>query len=203
METNIIDLIGQRIDKLNNFIFDSRRIQKGIAEHIQVLCYEQISGLNDEGLIVIDTLATKSIEDVEIKYNDELYKIDIKPHDITKDLSIPNLISIDKARKYLKKQTNHIVYVFMDYKISDDMVTITNVIVKPIECLDWSYLTIQNLGKGQIQLKSPATGLFFNDNISRKEWLDRLIKEGKEYYDRLILKVSEYITNWNDDSKWD
>ena len=199
----VIDLIIERVNKLNNFIFDSRRIQKGIGEHIQILCYEQISGLNDEGLIVIDTLSTKSIEDVEIKYEDNLYKIDIKPHDITKDLSIPNLISIDKARKYLKKTTNHIVYIFIDYKVVDDMVTITNILVKPIESLDWSYLTIQNIGKGQLQLKSTTSGLIFNDNVTRKEWLDRLIKEGKEYYDRLILKVSEYITNWNDDTKWD
>ena len=83
------------------------------------------------------------------------------------------------------------------------MVTIMNVLVKPIESLDWSYLTIQNLGKGQLQVKSITGGLFFNDNVTRKEWMDKLIKEGKEYYDRLILKVSEYITNWNDDTKWD
>ena len=88
----VIDLIIERVSKLNNFIFDSRRIQKGVTDYIQVLCYEQISGLNDEGLIVIDTLSTKSIEDVEIKYEDNLYKIDIKSHDISKDFSIPNLI---------------------------------------------------------------------------------------------------------------
>ncbi len=199
----VIDLIIERVNKLNNFIFDSRRIQKGIGEHIQILCYEQISGLNDEGLIVIDTLSTKSIEDVEIKYEDNLYKIDIKPHDISKDFSIPNLISIDKARKYLKKTTNHIIYIFIDYKVVDDMVTITNILVKPIESLDWSYLAVQNIGKGQLQLKSTTSGLFFNDNVTRKEWMDKLIKEGKEYYDRLILKVSEYISNWNDDTKWD
>ena len=177
----VIDLIIERVSKLNNFIFDSRRIQKGVTDYIQVLCYEQISGLNDEGLIVIDTLSTKSIEDVEIKYEDNLYKIDIKSHDISKDFSIPNLISIDKDRKYLKKTTNHIIYIFIDYKIADDMVTIMSVLVKPIESLDWSYLTIQNLGKGQLQVKSITGGLFFNDDVTRKEWMDKLIKEGKEY----------------------
>jgi hypothetical protein len=82
------------------------------------------------------------------------------------------------------------------------MVTITNIAIKPIESLDWSYLSIQNLGKGQLQIKSINKKIFFNENITRKEWLDRLIKEGKNYYDKLILKVSEYISNWNDESKW-
>lgn len=202
MENNIIDLINQKIDKLKEFIFDSKRIQRGVIEHIQILCYEQISGLIEEGLVVTDTLSVKSIEDVEIKYDNNVYKIDIKVHDISKDFSIPNLISIDKARKYLKKTTNHIIYIFINYKINEDMVKIVDIHVKPIESLDWSYLTIQNLGKGQLQLKS-TDNIFFNDNTTRKEWSDKLIKEGKEYYDRLILKVSEYITNWNDESKWD
>jgi len=202
LENSIIDLINQKIDKLKDFIFDSKRIQRGVIEHIQILCYEQISGLIEEGLVVTDTLSVKSIEDVEIKYDNNVYKIDIKVHDISKDFSIPNLISIDKARKYLKKTTNHIIYIFINYKINEDMVKIVDIHVKPIESLDWSYLTIQNLGKGQLQLKS-TDNIFFNDNTTRKEWFDKLIKEGKEYYDRLILKVSEYITNWNDETKWD
>lgn len=204
MITNIIDLINEKTSNLNNFMFDSKMLrQRGVADYIENLCCERILQLSGSGLSVNEAVSVRSIEDIEVKLEEDLYKIDIKSHDINRDFSMPNLISIDRARKYLKKPTNHIIYIFIDYKINDDIVTITNLIVKPIESLDWSYLSIQNLGKGQLQIKSMNNGIFFNDNVTRKEWLDRLIKEGKDYYERLILKVSEYITNWNDESKWD
>lgn len=34
--------------------------------------------------------------------------------------------------------------------------------------------------------------IFFNNDVDKDEWLDRLIVEGKLYYERLILKVSDY-----------
>ena len=184
-------------------MFDSKMLmQRGVADYIEKLCCEKISELNEKGMSVNEALSVRAIEDIEIEYDNNLYKIDIKTHDTNRDFSMPNLISVDRARKYLMKITNHIIYIFIDYKIDDDVVTITDVQVEPIESLDWKYLAIQNLGKGQLQIKSMAGGLTFNDNVTRKEWLDRLIKEGTDYYERLILKVTEYKTNWNDDTKW-
>ena len=204
METNVIDLINEKISKLINFQFDSKMLQqRGVADYIETLCCERINELSTSDLIVSEVVSVRSIEDIEIKLDSNLYKIDIKTHDINRDFSMPNLISVDRARKYLSVVTNHIIYIFMDYKIEEDIVCVTNVRVKPIESLDWSYLSIQNLGKGQLQIKSMTDKIFFNDNVTRKEWFDKLIKEGKDYYEKLILKVSEYITNWNDDAKWD
>jgi hypothetical protein len=200
---NVINLINEKVNILINYKFDSKMLmQRGVADYIEILCCEKINQLSTSDLIVNEAVSVRSIEDIEIKLNNNLYKIDIKTHDVNRDFSMPNLISIDRARKYLSIVTNHIIYIFIDYKIEDDIVTIINVLVKPIESLDWSYLAIQNLGKGQLQIKSMSDGLFFNDNVSRKEWLDKLIKEGKDYYERLILKVSEYKNNWVDETKW-
>ena len=186
-----------------NYTFDSKMLmQRGVADYIETLCCDKVNELSTTELIVSEALSVRSIEDVEIKFNDNHYKIDIKTHDVNRDFSMPNLISIDRARKYLAVLTNHIIYIFIDYKIEEDIVTIINAVVKHIENLDWSYLAIQNLGKGQLQIKSMTNGLFFNESVTRKEWLDRLIKEGSEYYERLILKVSEYKSNWNDETRW-
>jgi hypothetical protein len=199
---DITTLIIEKVSNLIDFKFDSKHIPKSISDYIDNLCYDNVNELSNDELIVNETFSAKSIEDVEIKFSGNTYKIDIKNHDVNKDLSVPNLISIDKARKYLSNINNHIIYIFIDYKIEDDTVTIINVNVKTIESLDWSYLSIQNLGKGQLQLKSTIGGFFFNDNVTRKEWMEKLIKEGKDYYDKLILKVSEYQINWGDDEKW-
>ena len=199
----MISLINEKVGNLINFKFDSKIIvQKNVADYIETLCYDKVNELSNEDLVVSESLSVRSIEEIEIKLDNNLYKIDIKTHDTNKDFSKPNLISIDKVRKYLAVTTNHIIYIFIDYIIEKDIVAISNVTVKPIESLDWSYLAIQNLGKGQLQIKSVPEGIFFNENVTRKEWLDRLIKEGKDYYERLILKVSEYINNWGDETKW-
>ena len=150
----ITRLIIEKVNNLIDFKFDSNLIPKSISDYIDNLCYDNVNQLANNDIIVNETSSTKSIEDVEIKYSGNTYKIDIKNHDINKDFSVPNLISIDKARKYLSNINNHIIYIFIDYKIQDSVVTIINVNVKSIECLDWSYLSIQNLGKGQLKLKS-------------------------------------------------
>jgi len=203
LETNVIDLINEKISKLINFQFDSKMLQqRGVADYIETLCCERINELSTTDLVVSEAVSVRSIEDIEIKLYDNLYKIDIKTHDVNRDFSMPNLVSVDRARKYLSVVTNHIIYIFVDYVIKEDIVCVKNVRVQPIESLDWSYLAIQNLGKGQLQIKNMNEGLFFNDNVTRKEWMDRLIKEGSDYYEKLILKVSEYKSNWNDSTKW-
>ena len=90
----------------------------------------------------------------------------------------------------------------MSELIKFKFVKIVKIFVKPIECLDWSYLDIQNIGKGQLQIKSLPNGIFFTDNVTRKEWLDKLIKKGEEYYEELLLRVFDYKNNWLDNEKW-
>lgn len=197
MNNKILGLIENKINKLVGFEFNSNNLmQRGVADYIENLCCQRVLELKDETVIVNEANSVRSIEDIEIEHSGNTYKIDIKTHDVNRDFSMPNLISIDRARKYLSVSGNYIIYIFVDYKIDGDNVYIINTKVKPIESLDWSYLAIQNLGKGQLQIKSMSNGLFFNDNVNKKDWLNKLIEEGEKYYDRLILKVSEYKNNW-------
>jgi hypothetical protein len=114
MVTDIINLINNKTVDLNNFMFDSKLLNQKIKNYIECLCCQKITELNSHELNVNKPLTIKSIENIEIKSNDENYKIVIKSHDINKYFSMPNLISIEKARKYLKISTNHIIYLFKD-----------------------------------------------------------------------------------------
>jgi len=146
-----------------------------------------------------------SIGDIEITHDDQFYIVDVKIQDIDKVYSVPNLISIKKAKDILKNHDNHIIYVFVEYKVKDfeniDMyeASITNIRVQPIETLDWSYLAIQNLGRGQLQIKNTANGLTFNPEVTRTTWFGEFKEKAIEYYNNLILKVTEYKTEFEDD----
>jgi hypothetical protein len=197
MNNKIIELIEGKINNLVGFEFNSMNLmQRGVADYIENLCCQRVSELKTDILIINEANSVRSIEDVEIEYSGNTYKIDIKTHDINRDFSMPNLISIDRARKFLSDLNNHIVYIFIDYTIDDSTVYIIGAKVQPIESLDWSYLAIQNLGKGQLQIKNMSDGLFFNDDVDKQVWLNKLIEEGEKYYEKLILKVSEYKNNW-------
>lgn len=197
MNNKIIEMLEGKINNLVGFEFSSiGLIQRDISSYIEDECKQRILELENDFIVINEANSVKSIENIEIEHSGNTYKIDIKTHDINSDFSMPNLISIDRARKFLSDLNNHIIYIFIDYTIEDNTVYIINAKVKPIESLDWSYLAIQNLGKGQLQIKSMSNGLFFNDNIDKQIWLNKLIEEGEKYYDRLILKVSEYKNNW-------
>lgn len=197
MNSKIIEILRNNVNVLINFEFESSNLnQRGIADYIESILCDKIIELNNNDIKVNEALSVRSIEDIEVVYDDYIYKIDIKTHDIDRDFSMPNLISIDRARKFLSNERNNIIYIFIDYKVKNNLVKIKDIKVQPIESLDWSYLSIQNLGKGQLQIKNMSSKLFFNDLITKEQWLNILIKEGEKYYEKLILKVSDYKNNW-------
>jgi len=160
------------------------------------LCTDKILDLQDE----LTLIEHKDFGDIEINHEDIFYKINIKTQNVGKTYSFPNLISIKRAKDILTDHNNHIIYVFIEYEYINNMTKISKIKVQRIESLDWSYLYIQNLGKGQLQIKNiPQEEFLFNNNISREQWLNTLIEKGKEYYDSLILKVVEYKSDWEKD----
>ena len=63
--------------------------------------------------------------------------------------------------------------------------------------LNWDHLAIQNLGKGQLQiknmeefLKSPKTAL------SKEEWITKLKTEAIKFYENLKKKTDKNIQDW-------
>ena len=124
-------------------------------------------------------------------YKPYLIKIDTKSHDLNSEFSMPNLISIDRLAKFYKTDTNYLLYIFIDYVTVDNITTIKNVLVKLVEELSWEILAIQNLGKGQLQIKNMNNELLFID-ANRVSWLSTLKSNAYIYYDKLIEKVKRY-----------
>ena len=163
---------------------------------IVTLCTDKIIEIEEETLKV----EHKDFGDIEIKHKDNFYKINIKTQNVDKTYSFPNLISIKKAKDILTDHNNNIVYVFVEYEYKDNKLQIIKIRVQNIESLDWSYLYIQNLGKGQLQVKNMSKDEFkFKNDVTRTQWLNILKDKGIEYYDSLMLKVVEYKSEWECD----
>lgn len=179
----IIPLI---LDKLNNLLLNNYLVDSNsYIKYIEELCYDNIRTLEN-------CVFTNDDGDTDILFNNNTFKFFIKPVDHSNNILVSNLMSIDRVRKLLQTETNHIIYIFIEYKIEDNNLTITDINITNIENISWDCLTIQNLGKGQLQLKNNSEPIIFNNVITRKEWLSELKNQSLLYYDKMILKITEY-----------
>lgn len=197
---DVINLIELKLKSLYNTTYTSSS-EKFVNSDIKYLITTTLLKLNGfNNLSVFKTDNIRSFENLEIKLENKLYKIDINTHDVEKVISLPSLMSIKRAKDFLSNYNNFITYIFVDYKmLSDNDFEIVNIQVQNIESLDWSYLSIQNLGKGQLQMKNISDKLTFNNNITRREWLSLLNHKGSEYYNNLLLKITEYKSKWEEE----
>lgn len=175
-------------DKLNDLLDKQIIVVDGVSvvKSLEQVCYDRIRSLenctftNDDG-------------DTDILMFNNIFKVSVKLFDsVTNNVLVSNLMSIDRVRKILQQETNHIIYIFIGYKLDVNDLTITHLYINNIENINWDCLTIQNLGKGQLQMKNNSEPITFNDNVTRKDWLDELKKQAINYYDKMILKITEY-----------
>ena len=197
---DVINLIDLKLKSLYNTTYtsSSEKFVNSDIKYLITMTLLKLNGFNN--LSVFETDNIRSFENLEIKLENKLYKIDINTHDVEKVISLPSLMSIKRAKDFLSNYNNFITYIFVDYKmLSDNDFEIVNIQVQNIETLDWSYLSIQNLGKGQLQMKNISDKLTFNNNITRREWLSLLNHKGSEYYNNLLLKITEYKSKWEEE----
>ena len=155
-------------------------------KYIEPVIFDKIKNIDN-------CIFTNNDGDNDFIFNDNIYKINIKLYDCTNNNVLSsNLMSIDRIRKILQIDTNHIIYIFIGYKLQGNQFNIENINITNIENINWDCLTIQNLGKGQLQMKNNSEPITFNNNIIRKDWLDELKKQAIQYYDKMILKITEY-----------
>ncbi len=194
---NMINKIKSALSSIIGTPYNTNGLDE-IPSTLSKMCKDKILELDDE----LTQTEHNPIGDIEITCEDKFYIIDIKTQDMSKVYSVPNLISIKKAKDILTNHNNYIIYVFVEYEIDPNFnrVKISNIRVQPIETLDWSYLAIQNLGRGQLQIKNTANGLTFNNDRTRTQWLSELKDKSIEYYNNLILKITEYKSDWEDES---
>ena len=196
----VIDIIKLKLKSLLDNTYTSTS-EKQMSSDIEYLITKTILNLDGfSGLKVFESNNIRTFENIQIVLNDKLFKIDINTHDISKVISLPSLMSIKRAKDFMSNYNNFITYIFVDYKVlSTTDFQIVNIDVQNIESLDWSYLSIQNLGKGQLQMKNISDKITFNNNITRREWLTILNDKGSEYYNNLLLKITEYKSKWEEE----
>jgi len=199
MET-IIKQLQEALDQeiRLDYTVNKNLMQRGIADIIEQDVSEII--LNLKSRIIKESYEAKSkrsIEDVGLITNDyDDVKIDIKTHDIESELSMPNLISIARLKKFYENDRNLLVYVFVKYINHGNNVQVTQVRVKPIEQINWECLTIGNLGKGQLQI-TDMNKISFQNFMTRKDWMERLSYDAVIYYQKLIDKIqNNWIKEW-------
>ena len=178
--------------------YEGSLMQRGIADIIEVMVSDIILNLKDQSIKEsYEAKSKRSIEDVGLITTDyDDIKIDIKTHDSESDLSMPNLISISRIKKFYENDKNLLLYVFVKYHTDNNSIQVSEVIVKSIEQIDWSCLTIGNLGKGQLQITN-MNDISFNDFLSRKDWMERLSYDVIIYYRSLINKIeTKWIKEW-------
>jgi hypothetical protein len=158
--------------------------QRGIADKIEDACNTIIKEHFDN---VVAPRSRKSIEDITIG---DVY-VDHKTSDQALNFKMPNMISVDTLRKL----DHDVVYNFVIYD------SIQQVIVKTFALslyeLNWDHLAIQNLGTGQLQIKSMKEFLKSpKSTMTKEEWRARLQKEVTAFYDKLVEKTIKRKQQW-------
>ena len=177
-------------DKLNECLKalafpDTKGIQqRGIADKMEEACNEIIKANFDD---VSPAKSRRSIEDVNIGNT----YVDHKTSDASLDFKMPNMISIDRLRKL----DRDLIYNFIVY----DSVKkeILNTFALEVYELNWDYLKIQNLGKGQLQitsmvnfLKNPKT------TMTKEQWIERLKTEAIAFYKKVQKDAEKRQKDW-------
>ena len=183
------------LELINSEINTQNLSKKQILEKIENVCVDKIFDLQKDNIIINKAKSKRTIEDVQINYGKLTYKVDVKTHGANNELSMPNLISIDRLRKFYESDDNFLIYVFINYSTENNITKINKIDVKYIEEIHWSMLAIQNIGKGQLQIKDMKNDLLFTE-ADREKWMTTLRLKAVKYYDKLIEKVESYQKDW-------
>jgi len=114
--------------------------------------------------------------------------VNVKSNNIHKNNYSPNIMSADKAWKWLSKG-NSLYFIFVDYSLDDGKVVIkekTDLI--PIEHISWDCLNIRCQGRGVIQR---TKSLIVDNKQTLEDWKQGLSKEYSTYIAKERQKLAE------------
>jgi hypothetical protein len=168
-------------------------VKKGVGQRAYADEIESqfISEVKKEFNDVTEASSVKSTEDVGIGNT----LIDVKSSDEDRKFKMPNLISIAKLRK--KYYDKPIFYAFVIY--SSKQHKIIDIKLFYVWELPWKHLAMQNLGKGQLQIRNMKDFLDDVENFpknTKDEWYQEFLKQGKIYYTKMVTKMENYRDNW-------
>ena len=166
--------------------------QRGIADKIEDECNR----------IIITNLAgsteprsRRSIEDVNIMLDGKPAYVDHKTSDEALNFKMPNMISIAR----LKTLDRPLIYSFVIYNSKQK--SIIKTFTLNVYELNWDYLKIQNLGKGQLQITNMKEFLTNpKTTLTKQQWLTTFQQEAVKFYKKVQLdaaKREKEFMQWN------
>jgi len=137
----------------------------------------------------------RSVEDLLVEIGGVTFYVDVKARDLDGTFSMPNLISIDRLEKLYRSGANVLLLLMVEYSRDGDEIIVDEVRWSAIEEICWGSLAIQNLGKGQLQIRNAKRrlGRFEGDRAS---WLQRFVMEGAIFYKAAARKALEAEKVW-------
>lgn len=184
---SIKELILNEIkEKTKNFTIPKHIEQRGVGDIIEGKFVEIIKNINNE--LITETRerrGKKSIEDVTLLTENYKIYVDLKTQDKTlasDKFSMPNLTAIKKLKTEIwDNKSAEVLYVKVDYMLSDRKLMISNIELFYVWELDWSILTFGGLGLGQLQIQQNVEKLIFCE-MPRNEWFELLKKNVNEIF---------------------
>lgn len=184
---NLDSFIGKTYDISQLIGLQQRGIADLIEDDLTKYIIDKYNGL--------PARSRKSTEDVGLLNYSICVDIKTKWNGDETKFHMPNLVSVDKIRKHYQDDNNYIEYVFVDYSINNNIVTINNIEYFKLEEIDWGCLHIQNLGKGQVQIKDGNKDIEKFDG-NRVEWLKLLKDNTLKFHDKQIQKIQKERLLW-------
>jgi hypothetical protein len=127
----------------------------------------------------------KSIGDFLIN-EDTSKAVNVKSNNVDKNNYSPNIISAKRLLNWLKKETNEIYFIFVDYKKTNNKIEIISESgLIPIHHISWDCLTIESQGWGVIQMNKK---LKIDTNQDIKTFLSGLKSNYEKYLEKELVK---------------
>ncbi|MBN1343985.1 MAG: hypothetical protein JXQ73_14975 [Phycisphaerae bacterium] len=133
--------------------------------------------------------ARRAMADLAFKDSDGLYYVvDVKTHRQDTKFNMPNLTSVERISRFYEDDNNYFVVLVVKYGLEGMRCRASEVVLVPIEFLDWDCLTVGALGWGQIQI-TDSNRITLRPQFSRKKWMLELCEVMLQFYPREIEKI--------------
>lgn len=140
--------------------------------------------------------AARAMADLAFQEKNGFYVVvDVKTHRVSKDFSMPNLISVERLARFYENDQNVFAILLISYGIDGTKVTVNEVRFVPIEHLHWDCLTVGALGWGQIQI-AKASFVKVDSSITRKAWMLELCDYLLDFYPKEQQKIAKRIARF-------
>ena len=173
---------------------------RAVGDAVQGFLEKNISHCLPKELIskINTSFARRSMADLAFEDNSgNYYIVDIKTHNLNTNFNMPNLTSVERLARFYGDNKNYFVLLLVSYRIEGEQLVFTDCTFVPIECLDWSCLTLGALGWGQIQIANSNVVNLSVEN-TRKKWMLQLCDALDIFYPNEISKITnrmDYFRN--------